>query len=86
MDALVVGFDGDVIDDLEIKGDSDAACFTVWVREETVVVAAAAAEAGAAAGEGETGDEDDVEGGDFEARAVGFGFPDVHLAALEVVE
>jgi hypothetical protein len=54
--------------------------------KKAVVVAAAATEARSVTSEGEAGDEDEVERGDFDGRAVWFGFPDVHLAALEVVE
>ena len=86
MDALIVGFDGDVVDDLEIEGNGDALGATSGIRKKAIVVATAAAEACAVAGEGEAGDKNDVERGDVEARAAGRGLPDVHGAALEVVE
>jgi hypothetical protein len=84
MYALIVRLDGDGFDDLHIVGDAEAMCFAVWTGEKAVVVAAATAEAESAAGEGETWDEDNVEHSNFEWLTVGFGFPDVHLAALEV--
>lgn len=86
MDALIVIFDGDGMDDLEVVGDADALGAAGGMGEEAVIIAASAAEAGAVAGEGKTGDEDEVERGDFYWRAVRFGFPDVHLATLEVIE
>ena len=86
MHALIVRLDEDVVDDLTIVGDADAARFAVWMRKKAVVVAAATAEAESVAGEGEAGDEDEVERGDFDRRTVWFGFPDVHLATLEVIE
>jgi hypothetical protein len=86
MDVLVVKLDGEVIDELEIKGDGDAFGTAVGMGEQAVVVTAAASEACACAGEGEAGYEDDVERGDVDGRAVRSWLPNVHLAALEVVE
>lgn len=86
MNTLIVRFDGDVIDDLKIEGDADSMRATFWMSEKAVVVAAAAAEACAIAGEGEAGDEDDVERGNVEELIVWLGFPDVHLPALEIIE
>lgn len=56
------------------------------IREKAVVVAAAATKARAIAGEGEAGDEDDVESGNVEALTLEFRFPDVHRAALKVIK
>jgi hypothetical protein len=86
MHALIVRLDGDGINDLQFVGDADAMGAAGWIREEAVVVAAAATKASAIAAEGEAGNEDEVERGDFDWRAVRFGFPDVHLAALEIIE
>lgn len=85
MDALIVGLDGDVVDDLKIEGDGDALGAALRMSEEAVVVAAATTETRAIAGEGEAGDEDEVERGDADARAAGQWLPDVHLATLDVV-
>ena len=85
MDALVVRFDWDVVDDLAIVGDGETMGAALRMGEKAVVVAATATEAHTVTREGEAGDEDEVERGDFDGRAVRFGFPDVHLAALEVV-
>ena len=86
MHALIVRLDGDGINDLQFVGDADAMGAAGWIREKAVIVAAAAAKAESVAGEGKAGDEDEVERGDFDGRAVWFGFPNVHLAALEVIE
>ena len=86
MNALVVGFDGNGINDLEIEGDGDTARFAVWMCEEAVVVTTAATEARSITSESEAGDEDEIERGDFDGRTVLFGLPDVHLAALEIIE
>ena len=86
MHALIVRLDGDGINDLQFVGDADAMGAVGWIREKAVVVAAAATEARTVTREGEAGNEDEVERGDFDWRAVRFGFPDVHLAALEIIE
>lgn len=85
MNALVVGLDGDGFDDLSLEGDADALCFALRMGEKSVVVTAAAAKTESVAGEGEAGNEDEVESGDFDGLAVRFRLPDVHLAALEVI-
>jgi hypothetical protein len=86
MHALVMGLDGDVVDDLAIVSDGEAMGSALRMGEKAVVVAAAATEARSVTCEGEAGDEDEIERGDFDGRAVRFGFPDVHLAALEIIE
>jgi hypothetical protein len=86
MHALIVRLDGDGINDLQVVGDADAMGAAGWIREKAVIVAAAAAKAESLAGEGKAGDEDEVERGDFDGRTVWFGFPDVLLATLEVIE
>jgi hypothetical protein len=85
MHALIVRLDGDVVDDLAIVSDGEAMGAALRMGEKTVVITAAAAKTESVAGEGEAGDEDEIEGGDFDGRTVRFGLPDVHLAALEVV-
>lgn len=86
MHALIVRLDGDGINDLQVVGDADAMGAAGWMREKAVIVATAAAKAESVAGEGQAGDEDEVERGDFDRLTVWFGFPDVHLAAQEVIE
>ncbi len=61
MDALVVGLGGEVIHELKVEGDGEALGAAVGMREEAVVVTAAAAEACAITGEGEAGNENEVE-------------------------
>lgn len=86
MHALVVRFDWDVVDDLAIVSNGEAMGAALRMGKEAVVVTAAATEARSVTSEGEAGNEDEVERGDFDGRTVRFGFPDVHLAALEVIE
>jgi hypothetical protein len=86
MHALVVRFDRDVVDDLAIIGNGETIGAAMRMGEKAVVVAAAATEARTVTSECEAGDEDEVERGDFDGRAVRFGFPDVHLAALEIIK
>lgn len=86
MDTLVMGLDRDVVDDLAVVGDGEAMGAAGGMGEEAVVVAAAATEARSVTSEGEARDEDEVERGDFDGRTVRLGFPDVHLAALEIIE
>lgn len=86
MHALIVRLDGDGINDLQFVGDADAMGAAGWIREKAVVVAASTTEARTVTREGEAGDEDEVERGDFDGWTVWFGLPDVHLAALEVIE
>ena len=86
MNALVVGLDGDVVDDLAIVSDGESMSAAGRIGEKAVVVAAAATKARTVTREGEAGYENEIERGDFDGRAVRFGFPDVHLAALEIIK
>lgn len=70
MHALVVGLDGDVIDDLKVECDTDAMRATLWMREEAVVVATTASETESITRECESRDENDAERGDFDVNAV----------------
>ena len=84
MDVLIVKFDGDVIHDLYIERDSDALGAATGMREQAVIVATAATEAHSIMRKSETGNENDVERGDVDGRAVRLRLPDIHLAALEI--
>ena len=86
MDALIVKLARDAIHDLHIEGDGDALGAALRIGEKTVVVATAATEARTVASESEAGDEDEIKRADFDGRTVRLGFPDVHGAALEVIE
>jgi hypothetical protein len=85
MDVLIVKLDGDVIHDLHIEGDSDALGAAAGVSKQPVVVTTAATEALSIMRERETRNENDVECGDIDGRAVQLRLPDVHLAALQIV-
>lgn len=85
MDVLIVKLDGDVIHDLDIKGHSDALSAAVRLCKQAVIVTTAATKAFPIVREGETGNEDDVERGDFDDRAVRLRLPDVHLAAMQIL-
>jgi len=60
MNSLVVGLDGDVLDDLAIVSDGEAMGAALRMSEKAVVVTAAATEARTVTSEGEAGDEDEV--------------------------
>lgn len=85
MQALVVGLGRNVVDDLQVEGDSDASSAASRMGEEAVVVAAATAEAGTIARESEAGHENEIKRDDLHERAVAPWLPDVHLASLEVI-
>ena len=86
MHALIVRLDGDVVDDLAIVSDGESMGAAGGMGEKAVVVAATATKARSITSEGEAGDEDEVERCDFDGRTMRFGFPNVHLAVLEVIE
>ncbi len=85
MDVLIVKLDGDVIHDLDIEGDSDALGSAVRLCKQAVIVATAATEAFPIVREGKTRNEDDIERGDFDDRAVRLRLPDIHLAAMQIL-
>jgi hypothetical protein len=85
MDVLIVKLDGDVIHNLNIKGNGDALGTALGMSQQAVVVATTAAQAFAIAREGKTGNEDDVERSDVDGRAARIRLPDVHLAAMHIL-
>lgn len=84
MDVFIVKLDSDVIDDLYIEGDSDALGTALWPPQQAVVVAAATAQSFTVTRKGKTGNENDVERGDADGRALRLRLPDVHLAATKI--
>ena len=85
MNTLIVRLDGNGIDNLKIVGDANALRAAAWIREQTIVIAATATNAESVTSECESGNENDVESGDFDGIALRFRFPNVHLAALKVL-
>lgn len=85
MDVLIVKLDSDVIHDLDIEGNSDALGTALGMSQQAVVVATAATQPFPITGEGETGNEDDVERGDVDMRALRIRLPDIHLAAMQIL-
>jgi hypothetical protein len=85
MDVLIVKLDSDVIHDLDIEGDGDALRTALWLRQQAVVIAAASAKAPPIMGEGETGNEDDVELSDVDVWTLRIRLPDIHLAAMQIL-
>ena len=86
MDVLIVKLDGDVVHDLNIKGDRNALGATVWLCKQPVIVATATSKAFSIAGEGKAWNENDVERGDVDRRAVRLRFPDIHLATMQILD
>ncbi len=70
MNGLVVGLRRQGFDDLEREAHAKGDRLGGKLSKRTVVVAAAAAEASAATGEGESGDQEAVDGGDADPLSV----------------
>lgn len=85
MDVLIVKLDGDVVHELNIEGNSDALGTAVWLCKQPVIVATATSKAFSIAGEGKAWNENDVERGDVDRRAVRLRFPDIHLATMQIL-
>ena len=86
MDVLIVKLDGDVVHDLNIEGDSDACRTAVWLCKQPVVKTAAAAQTFPSVRKCKARNKDDVERGDVDGRAVRLRLPDVHLAAVQILQ
>ena len=86
MDVLIVKLDGDVIHDLNIEGDGDALGAAVWLCKQAIVIATATAKAFSIPREGKAWNEDDVQRGDVDRRAVRLRFPNIHLATMQILD
>ena len=85
MDVLIVKLDGDVIHNLDIKGNGDAFGTATGMSQQAVIIAAAASQALPIACEGKTGNEDDIKCSDVDRRALRLRLPDIHLATMQIL-
>ena len=86
MDVLIVKLDGDVVHDLNIKGDRNALGTAVRLSKQAIVIATATAKAFPIAGEGKARNEDDVERSDVNRRTVRLRLPNIHLATMQILD
>lgn len=72
IDELIMGFPREVLDDLPREAEADGGAVPTAARKKAIVKSAATAEASAARGEGEAGDEKEIDliGGDDRCRGV----------------
>jgi len=86
MDVLIVKLDGDVVHDLNIEGNGDAFGAALRMSQQAIVVAATAPKAFPIASEGKAWNEDDVERSDVYMSALRIRLPDIHLAAMQILD
>lgn len=86
MDVLIVKLGGDVVHDLDIECHGDAFGTALGVSQQAVVVTATTPKSLPTMGERETWNEDDVELSDIDVRTLRIRLPDVHLAAMQILQ